>query len=320
MQHFVTERRPSWDRLRELTLRAGGRPRRLTAGQLLETGSLYRAAAADLSHLRQWSGDAALTREVEALTQAGRQLVYDSEHRRPQFLRFVGSTYWRLVASRRATLAISAAALFAPAVLVAIWALNSPAEAIGQVPPEFRGVLNPGLAGTDSAMTIGEQAEFSAFLLTHNIQVSFGAFALGFLFGIGTIYILVTNGVMLGAIGGLLIGAGDGDFFVELVAAHGVLELSGIVVAGAAGLGMGWALVDPGERSRREALVAEARDAVLIVAGTIPVFIVAGIIEGFVSRRGLPAQTMLIVGLSLGAAYWGTVYAASRRIRRERAA
>jgi len=315
LQLFVANRRPEWDRLWELTRRAGGRPRRLSAEELIEVGTRYRAVAADLSQLRRNPDDPALIAEIEALAQAGRQLVYDSEHRRPQFLRFLISGYWRLVASRPALLGISAAILLIPAALVAVWALISPAEAIGQVPPEFYDVLDPGPTGTEQGLTLSDQIGFSTSLFVHNTWVSFGAFSLGILFGIGTVYILLTNGVMLGAIGGLLIGSGNGGFFVELVAAHGILEISGIIVAGAAGLRMGWALVDPGDRNRREALVEDARDAVLMVAGTIPFFAVAGLIKGVVSRRGLAAVPMLITGLTIGFLYWGSVWVAARRVR-----
>ena len=86
-----------------------------------------------------------------------------------------------------------------------------------------------------------------------------------------------------------------------------MLELSAIVVGAAAGLRMGWALVDPGLRSRSDALRDAAQGAIRMVVGTVPWFIVAGIIEAFVSRRGLPALPMAIVGIAVGATYWSLV-------------
>ena len=95
---------------------------------------------------------------------------------------------------------------------------------------------------------------------------------------------------MLGVVGGLAIGAGNGRPFFELVTAHGVLELSCIVVSGAAGLRLGWAIIDPGNRTRGEALREEARAAIEIVLGTAPWLVVAGLVEGFLtpSGTGLP--------------------------------
>ena len=91
------------------------------------------------------------------------------------------------------------------------------------------------------------------------------------------------------------------------VTAHGVLELSCIVVAGAAGLRMGWALIDPGNRTRGEALRTEARAAVEIILGTAPWLVLAGLVEGFVTPAGTGLDAVVAVGLSLGAIYWGLV-------------
>ena len=85
--------------------------------------------------------------------------------------------------------------------------------------------------------------------------------------------------------------------FFELVVAHGVLELSCITVAGAAGLRLGWSIVDPGLRTRMTSLGAEARRSVAIVLGTMPWLVVAGLIEGFVTGSGISLGAVLAVGL-----------------------
>jgi len=115
------------------------------------------------------------------------------------------------------------------------------------------------------------------------------------------------NGIMLGVVGGLAIGAGNGHSFFELVTAHGVLELSCIVVAGAAGLRLGWAIIDPGNRTRGEALREEARAAIEIVLGTMPWLVLAGLVEGFLTPSGTGLTVVTAVGLSLGAIFWGLV-------------
>jgi uncharacterized membrane protein SpoIIM required for sporulation len=98
--------------------------------------------------------------------------------------------------------------------------------------------------------------------------------------------------------------AGNGRIFFELVTAHGMLELSCIVVAGAAGMRLGWAIVEPGRGTRVDALVAEGRRAVAIIVGTVPWFVVAGLIEGFVTPEGIGLAGVLTVGAVLAAAYW----------------
>jgi uncharacterized membrane protein SpoIIM required for sporulation len=102
-----------------------------------------------------------------------------------------------------------------------------------------------------------------------------------------------------------MIGAGNGLGFVELVTAHGVLELSCIVVAGAAGLRLGWALVEPGRRTRGAAAVAEARRSVAIALGTAPWLVVAGIIEGNRARLAdLGIPVVVGIGLVFGLLFW----------------
>ena len=111
-----------------------------------------------------------------------------------------------------------------------------------------------------------------------------------------------------------MIGAGNGTGFIDLVTAHGVLEMSCIVVGGAAGLRLGWSIVDPGRRTRAASLTAEARRTIGIVIGTAPWLVVAGIVEGFratLSDAGLGA--VIGVGFGLGALYWGLVVLLGRR-------
>jgi len=102
--------------------------------------------------------------------------------------------------------------------------------------------------------------------------------------------------------------AGNGTGFVDLVTAHGVLELSCILVAGAAGLSLGWSIVDPGLRTRRAALQREGKQALLLVLGTAPWLVVAGIVEGNranLAESGLGA--VIGTGVGLGLVFWGLV-------------
>lgn len=134
-----------------------------------------------------------------------------------------------------------------------------------------------------TANALGAGGGFSGFLMTNNIQVALMCFAFGITAGVLTFYVLARNAVMLGAALGL--GAYHGKLLLmaAIVAPHGVVELSAVVVAGAAGLRMGYALLNPGELLRRDALVLAAREAGQLALGTIPMFIFAGLVEGLIS-------------------------------------
>jgi uncharacterized membrane protein SpoIIM required for sporulation len=145
-----------------------------------------------------------------------------------------------------------------------------------------------------------------SFITQNNIGVAFRAFAGGLPLGLITLLILFTNGMMLGSVGVLIARKGQSAGFWPSIAPHGILELTAIMVAGAAGLMLGWALLHPGDLPRGRALAAAAGDAVRLVAGTIPMFIVAGTIEGFVSFSSLPVFVKLTVAAlsAVGMAYY----------------
>ena len=296
-----------WGELEELVRAAGRRSRGLDSDRVLRLGELYRSAAADLAVARQrWPGDPAV-RRLDELVARARHLVYAAPHRRLSALGFFATGYWRLVAARPLMLAVSALLLFAPAALAAGWAVDDPGAAGGLVPAQYRSVAEPRTQGTDLGLSADEEAGTAAEIFTNNIRVTFGAFAGGITGGVLTAAVLLFNGVLLGAVAGLAWGAGNSRPFVELVVAHGVLELSCIVVAGAAGLRLGWALIAPGRLPRGLAVGQEARRAVLIALGTAPWLVVAGLVEGFLTPSGLGLARAITIGACLGTVYWSLV-------------
>ena len=317
LDRFERERHETWAELDELVRRAGRRPERLGPAGALRLGALYRGAAADLALARRsFPGDPVVGR-LEQLVGRARHLVYDAPSGRGSLLRFFRRGYWRLVAERPLALLVAAVLLFAPAALAGGWALEDPGAAIGLVPAEFRSVTEPRTEGADLGLGAQEQAAFSSSILTNNIQVTFLAFAGGIAAGLLTALVVVYNGVLLGALAGLSIGAGNARPFFELVTAHGVLEISCIVVAAAAGLRFGWALVEPGRRSRVESLTMEARKAIAIILGTAPWLVVAGLVEGFVTPRGTGLPAVVGVGFGLGLLYWTLVWRLGRPLTGE---
>ena len=312
---FVRDRNDAWSRLESLVRAARRRPESLGPQGVLELGSLYRSAAADLALARHtFPGDPVVARLERVVAQA-RTLVYSTPSRRVALGRFLTHGYWRLVAERWVYLAIAAALLFGPAFLAGAWALDDPASASGIVPDEYQSVTEPRPEGQDLGLTTEEQAAFSSQILTNNIRVSLLAFAAGILAGLGTAAVLILNGVLFGTVAGLAIGAGNGSPFFELVSAHGVLELSCIVVAGAAGMKLGWSLVEPGTATRGAALRREAVPALAVVLGTAPWLVVAGIVEGFVTGSGTGLVGALGVGFVLGVLYWTLVLVLGRPAR-----
>ncbi|HUR22457.1 MAG TPA: stage II sporulation protein M [Acidimicrobiales bacterium] len=305
---FLRDRERSWDDLRDLVAAARGRPERLGPERLRRLGALYRAAAADLATARRrFPGDPCVT-DLAGLVGQARHLVYASEIRRESVVAFLSRGYWRRVRERPVPLLVAALLLVVPAVLGAVWALDDAGAAGGLLPKAFKGVTEKQPAGADLGLSPAASAAFSARILTNNIQVAFVAFAGGITAGFLTAVAMLVNGTMVGVVAGLAFSSGNGTRLVQLIAPHGVLELSCIVVAGAAGLRMGWAIVDPGRRRRGEALAAEARCSVELVLGTALWLVVAGVVEGFVTPAGLGVGAAVAFGLALGGVFWGLVW------------
>ncbi|HEX8743633.1 MAG TPA: stage II sporulation protein M [Thermoleophilaceae bacterium] len=305
LERFHATRGARWAELEDLVERAGGKPERLGPDGVRRLGRIYRATAADLALARRaFPGDPVVPR-LERLTVAARQAVYAERSRRLSPVRFFARDYWRRVRERPRLLLAAALLMIVPGVLGGLWAGEDPGAAIGLVPDDFLPTVES--PGGDRGLSGAESGVFSSSVLTNNIQVAFMALAAGIAAGVGTVLVLLQNGLVLGVVFGLTIENGQGVPLVEQVASHGVLELSCIVVAAAAGLRVGEAILRPGRRKRGDALVEEARGAVETVLGTAPWLVVAGVVEGFVSPRGIGWVAAVAIGLALGALFWALV-------------
>lgn len=303
---FVAERQERWDEYEHLLDQAGKRPERLGGAGIRRLAALYRATTADLVAARQRFGEEAVVERLETLVRRGQGLIYERTARRGNLVDFFADRYWELLWRRRTPLALAALVLVGPALLMMQWALVSPEAVTGLVPTEFLWVAEA--ETTDQGLGAVGLAGFSTFVLTNNIRVALTAFVAGITWGIGTAVLVGYNGVLFGALTGLAAGAGNLRLLGEATLAHGILELSCIVVSGAAGLSLGRAMLRPGHLTRRESLSVEARDALLIAAGTAPWLVVAGLVEGYVSRVGLSLLPTAIMGVALGSTFWGLVW------------
>ncbi|HEX2848908.1 MAG TPA: stage II sporulation protein M [Acidimicrobiales bacterium] len=299
---FIAKNQPLWDRLALLTRKTRGGVARLPAAEIDEMVRLYQRVSSHLSFARTYYEDPALTAQLSGLVATAGAVVYGTRPRTLRALgRFFSTTFPAAVWHNRAFVAIAAGLFFVPAILIGTWLASSPkaVDAVG-TPALREAYLNQDF---ESYYSSEPAAQFAAKVTTNNIQVGFLAFAGGILLCVPTVLLLVYNGANLGVPAGLFSAAGQNAKFYGLVLPHGLLELTAVVIAGAAGLRLGWTLIDPGDRTRRTALVEEGRRAVVLVLGLVATFLVAGTIEGFVTGSGLPTAMRVGIGVVVELAF-----------------
>lgn len=316
LPEFVERRRPAWDELGGLIERAGGRAERLGPDGVRRLGRDYRQAAADLAQARRrWPGDP-VTDHLEQLVARARPLVYGTVRERTSVADFALHGYWRRVRERPVFLLVAALALFGPALAMGAWTARHPAQASAAA--RFSPTTAPLSEGqgrdpdTEKITDPALNSSFSAQIFTNNARVALAAYAGGLTAGVFTVLSLGINGAIVGLVVGLTTNAGNGEAMWRLIAPHGFLELSLIVVAGAAGLRTGWALLHPGTRTRAEALSIEGRAGVEMALGTAVLLVPTGLVEGFVTPRGLSLPLALTVGIALAVAFWALVVVLGR--------
>ncbi|POF39129.1 hypothetical protein B0D71_26860 [Pseudomonas laurylsulfativorans] len=173
-----------------------------------------------------------------------------------------------------------------------------PAEQVSEMQSMYDPVA--GHLGRTVERAASEDWAMFGYYIMHNIGIAFQTFASGLLFGLGSVFFLIYNGLMIGAVAGHLTYVGYGQTFWSFVIGHGAFELSAIALAGAAGLKLGWALIAPGRLPRAEALQLAARKSVLLICGVMLFLLIAAFIEAYWSSMTGPShQTKYLVGAAL---------------------
>ena len=268
-----------------------------------ELPSRYRRLCQSLALAADRHYSPRLVDRLNRLALRGHHLLYRNRQRQsPRALEFFAADFPRLVRAERRLVAASAMLFFGP--LMALLALLQffPEFVHYLLPPEqiarFHEMYDPAnrrlgmLEADHSVLMFG-------FYIWNNVRIGFQTFAGGLLAGVGSVWFLGANGVIIGAVAGYLTEVGYSETFWSFVAGHSSLELIAIVLAGAAGLRLGLAVIAPGNRSRRSALVAAARPAVRVMYGAALLFVAAAFVEAFWSPlTGIPFGVKIAAGIA----------------------
>ncbi len=309
---FVQRHSADWKALEAMLDRQ--RHGKLALDELFALERLYRKTSADLATAQTHYAGTDVQRFLNQLAAKGYGAIYRARPDRKAALKdFFAKGFPEAVRETLPYTGVAAALMVLGVIVGATTVLLEPTGAALLVPDHLLDLIHRRELWTDRALEANTPSEMATQIFTNNLRVTISAFALGITGGIGTVLLLVFNGLHLGAVmaacGRECLGFGLARFLL----AHGPVELSVIAITGGGGLVIGHALIEPGERPRGEVLRERSSVAVRLLLGCAPFLTGIGVVEGFVSPGTLfwwPVKA--VVGAALGAAFWLYVLRAGR--------
>ncbi len=291
----------------------GGGLRGLTKMEVREFGELYRRAASDLAIARAETRDPKLINYLNSLVIRAHGRIYRAEGEGANliwkfFATDLPQTFranWRYMA-----LAFGIFVGFAIFGFIATWYDTDFTHFV-----MLSGITSEITAGNQWWLRLNDANQIGATsILSNNILVTMRVFAMGAFFGVGAFYDLAFEGARLGSVFGACykLNPPFGNSLATFVVGHGVVELSTIFFCGGSGMMIGYAIIDPGDLTRGQALKKKGMEAAKIVIGCACFLVVAGIIEGFLSPSGLPAFVKIATGVGTGLAMYSYLFFAGQ--------
>jgi uncharacterized membrane protein SpoIIM required for sporulation len=308
LEAYVAAHQAQWDRLAELV----SHRRRLNGAEADELVALYQRVATHLSVIRSTAPDAQLVGRLSTLVARARSAVTGAHTPAWQEISrfFVVSFPAALYKTMRWWIP-TGLAFYAVAVATGFWVGTSPDVQSQIAPPEqIQQLVEHDFADYYSS---APAAEFALGVWVNNAWVAAQSLVLGVLLGVPVINILWQNAANVGISGGLMVVNDRADVFFGLITPHGLLELTAVFVAAGAGLRLGWTVIDPGPRTRTQALAETGRATVGMALGLVAVLLVSGAIEGFVTPSGLPTWARIGIGVVAEVAFFVYVLTLGRR-------
>ena len=310
MNRFIDERKDNWRRLEDLLgLLSGTSLKGLSRVEVREFGALYRRAAADLAIARAETRDPKLINYLNSLVIRAHGKIYRAEGEGVSVIgKFFSRDFprafrenWRYMAVAGGTFV-----LFAILGFIATWIDTDFTHFV-----YLSGVVDNIQAGERWWLSLNESNQIGAsFIMSNNIIVSIRAFAMGALLGVGAFYDIAFFGAHVGSVFGACykLNPPFGSDLAAFVVGHGVIELSVVCFCGGAGMMIGYAIINPGDLTRAQALKQKGMEAAKIVIGCACLLVIAGLIEGFISPSSLPPSVKVATGILTGVVMYAYLF------------
>lgn len=317
---FVALRQPTWEAFRQRVTGIEQRGlKQLRGSELTKFAAEYRAVAADLARARTYGVDPRVLQYLERIVSMGHNALYGFQGVRRLPLGHLLLSELPAATYRARRLIAAAMIVFVTSGTIGFQIVRQQPNIIYEILPDAM-IQRAEIGASEIAAGRGYAQSPSPYLpivassiITNNIQVAFAAFAFGITAGVGTVVVLLFNGLFFGAVLGMFANYGLAGWILTFVAGHGVLELTAIFIAGAAGLSIAKAILAPGDIARRDALAVQGREAIKLVASAASLLLLAGVIEGLLSASG--AAAAFKIGVSAASAVLVLLYFLAGRSR-----
>lgn len=306
---FVAARRAEWDELSAL-LASKSMLHKLPPASISRAAALYRAVCGDLMRAQANGYGPDVVGLLDGLAARAHNALYEAPRYRLRAVRELLEAEFPRSLRRHARFFALATALFVlPGVLGFVGASRSRAFALQILPQSTITEMETAYGeGFNDGRSADANAGMAGFYVFNNVGIAFRCFATGVLFGLGSAFFLVYNGLTIGAVAGLVTAAGHGRNLLSFTCTHGAFELTAIVISATAGMVMGYALVDTQGRTRFGSLRAKSRDIVNLIMGAAVMLLVAAAIEGFWSPSSV--RPTVKYGAAVAAYLFVTLYLA----------
>lgn len=302
---FVASRRQRWDQLEQL-LAENRKLHRRPPDAISRLASLYRAVSADLMRARALGLGMDVVQHLNSLSSRAHNLLYGARPLSPRALvDFLTRDFPHTLRRNLWPFAIANLLFYGPFLLALATTVLDPSFALKVLPPSALEQMAEAYAqGFEAGRDEATDSAMAGFYVYNNVGIAFRCFATGVLFGFGSVFFLFTNGLTIGTVLGHVIVSGSGENILTFVAGHGAFELTAIVISGAAGLKMGYALVATNGRTRLGSLMSQAPDLARLIAGAALMLLIAAGIEAFWSPSAAPKEVKWLVAVAL----WSFVF------------
>lgn len=283
---FIHQHKASWNYLEKLMIKLKREKKSIDGDDLDRFTHLYKQASGHLAYAQTYYPGSSISQYLNQLVSNAHHLLFSGQTRSSHQLSHFFKHIFIEIILKRQRFILAAFLIFLIGGIsgfVSVWAVPSHLYAIF---PNFTSPYN--------AQHLGQQPihanhpVMATTIMTNNIKVAVLAYIGGITFGLFTVYALLKNGVLVGALAAVFAHAGNSYVFWAYILPHGVIELTVIFVAGGSGLYMGYRMFVPGNLPWRLRLIESAKESVQLMLGTIPLFVIAGTIEGYITPSELP--------------------------------